>query len=536
MIQSTSLMLSALALRPSCLAAEPRALSKGGAIAGEATAARIGQDVLASGGTAVDAILSAALVAAIVSPHNCGIGGYGGHMVIALAGGRKPMAIDFNTTAPAKAKPDMFAPDQSGRIPGKANQHGWLAAGVPGVIAGIELAARKYATRSFRELLAPAIALADDGFTINKKLESVFRTNAAGLQRDRATAELYLPGGRVPENGGRWHNRDLAGLLGVLAKENSVEAFYRGPIARQIADAFREGGGLVTTEDLAAYQATEVEPIELRWNDFSIYTAPLTAGGLTSLEALRILQALNWTALPVERKGHARIEALRLAWTDRLNLLGDPQFADVPAAELLSQEHASKQAARISTALQERKPIALSPGSLPDRGTVNLSCCDAAGNMAALTLTHGDSFGAQVTVPRLGLTLGHGMSRFDPRPGRPNSVAPRKRPLHNMCPTVVTRNGVPVFAVGAAGGRKIPNAVFGVLLHYLESNGSAEAALKAARCHTEGDLKLTLESAWPETDVAHLRSIGFQIQTGGSAFASMATFDPASGACLAGSR
>ncbi len=536
MLRSTSLMLSALALRPSGWSTEAGTKSSGGAIAGEPTAARIGQDILDSGGSAIDAILSAALAAAVVSPHNCGIGGYGGHMVITLAESRKTVAIDFNTAAPAAATADMFALDANGRVRGKVNEHGWLAVGVPGVLAGIELAARKYATRSYGELRAPAIALAEDGFAVGKKLASVIRANGPGLQRDRATAELYLPGGRAPEEGEVWHNRDLARLLRVLAKDNSAEAFYHGPIARQIAAAFYESGGLLTADDLAAYRAVEVEPIELRQGAFSIYTAPLTAGGFTSMEALGILQALQWKALPPDRRAHARIEALRLAWADRLNLLGDPSFSSVPAVELLSQEYAVRQAGRITAALDERKPIALPFDTLPDRGTVNLSCCDAAGNLAALTLTHGDSFGAQVTVRGLGLKLGHGMSRFDPRAGRPNSVAPGKRPLHNMCPTVVARNGKAVFAVGGAGGRKIPNAVFDVLLHYLESEGSVEVALKAARCHSEGGLKLTLEPAWPKADIAHIKSIGYQIQTGGSALVSAAVFDTASGECSARAR
>src|SRR5687768_7405766 len=150
-----------------------------GAIAGEATAARFGQQVLESGGNAIDAILTAALVAAVVSPHNCGIGGYGGHMIVARMGQRKIGVIDFNTMAPRRATADMFAPDAAGRVRGRMNEHGWLASGVPGVIGGIELAARKYASRKFSELLAPAIALTSEGFPVGKKLASMIRANAS---------------------------------------------------------------------------------------------------------------------------------------------------------------------------------------------------------------------------------------------------------------------------------------------------------------------------------------------------------------------
>jgi gamma-glutamyltranspeptidase / glutathione hydrolase len=533
MLERSSLALGALILRPTQLLAQTAAVpSNRGAIAGEPTAARIGRSVLDSGGTAVDAILSAALVAAVVSPNNCGIGGYGGHMIFALAKTRKIGVIDFNSLSPARLKPDTFQINENGTVRGRLNERGWLAAGVPGTIAGIELAARRYATRTFAELLAPAIALADEGFPVGKNLVSSIRSSRAGLEKDPASAKLYLPNGNLPEVDSTFRNRDLAALLRILAQANSVDPFYRGPIARQIAEAFEKNGGLVTSEDLSAYQAQEVEPLELRWNDFSIFTAPLTAGGITALEALKILQTLQ--PLPPTQKTHARIEALRLAWADRLSLLGDPSAVAVP--DILAQEHVAKRASQISMALKERKPIATSIDLLPDSGTVNLSCCDGAGNLAALTLTHGNNFGAQVTVPGLGLTLGHGISRFNPRPGHPNSVGPRKRPLHNMCPTIVARNGTPVFAVGGAGGRKIPNAIFDVLLHYIESDGSSATALEGARCHTVGNLKLTLEARWPESDKVDLKSIGYEIQTGGSALVSAATFDPDSRTCRAGVR
>ena len=218
-------------------------------------------------------------------------------MILALKKPPKIVSIDFNTAAPALAKPEMFPLDSGGRVPGRSNEHGWLAAGVPGVLAGIELAARKYASRPFRDLLAPAIELAEEGFVAGKKIESVVRANAAPLKKDPASAELYFVEGRLPGADDLIRNRDLAGLLRLLAKENSVEPFYRGTIAQKIAAAFHEQGGLVTADDLARYEAVEVEPYELRWDGHTVYTAPLTAGGLTILEALNILQALDRKAL-----------------------------------------------------------------------------------------------------------------------------------------------------------------------------------------------------------------------------------------------
>lgn len=534
MLHSTGLMIGAMVFRGDAFSAEGAPAS--GAISGEPTAAAIGQDILHSGGNAIDAVLAAALAATVVSPQNCGVGGYGGHMLVALAQSRKIVSIDFNTAAPARADPRMFPVDEHGVVRSKTNEYGWLSAGVPGTIAGIELAARKYASRPFRDLLTPAITLAEDGFVAGKRLSSVIRTTAANLKKDPATAELYLPNGQPPEADEIVHNRDLARLLRALAEENSIEPFYRGSIAREIASAFQRNGGLVTLGDLSAYEAREVEPYELRWEGFSIYTAPLTAGGLTPVQALHTLQYLDWKLLTPVQKAHARIEALRLAWADRLALLGDPNFVAVPTARLLSREYAESRANQITNALKEGKPIALSFDVPPDGGTVNLSCADTLGNLAAITLTHGNSFGAQVTVPGLGLTLGHGMSRFDPRPDRPNSVGGAKRPLHNMCPTIVARDGRPLVALGGAGGRKIPNSIFDVLVSYCQSNGSVTTALETPRCHTVGDLDLTLEQGWRESDIASLKAIGYKIQTGSGALVSTAAFDPATGLCRAASR
>jgi gamma-glutamyltranspeptidase/glutathione hydrolase len=540
MLRRAGFGLGALALQPRTNFAQnatQEASHTTGAIIGEPTAARWGQEVLDTGGSAIDAILTAALVAAVVSPHNCGIGGYGGHMIIARADQKKVRVIDFNTIAPRRARPDMFAPDASGRIAGRVNERGWLASGVPGVIAGIELAARKFATRRFSALLAAAIELTAEGFIVGKKLASIIRANAPGLRNDPATASLYMPKGEPPGDDDIFRNPDLAKVLQTLAKENSVEPFYRGEIAQRIGDAFAQSGGLVDADDLGAYEAREVDPFTLALEPFTIHTAPLTAGGMTALETSQILRQVEWKKMEPLHQTHARVEALRIAWNDRLRLFGDPDFVSVPIEKLLSPDYAMEQAGRIRAAVEAKTKIAqAAPTFSEDHGTVNLSCCDRAGNFAALTLTHGDSFGAQVTVPGLGLTLGHGMSRFEVRPGLPNSVAPRKRPLHNMCPTVVARDGRVILAIGGAGGRKIPNAVFDVLFGFIQQNLSAREALEAPRCHSIGNNEVALEARWREEEAEYLKSIGFEIRRAQSAFVSLAQLDSKSEGCAAFAR
>ena len=537
MIARTTKALAVCSFAPGILSAADNTLSSRGAISGEPTAEKIATQILAQGGNVVDAIVAAALTAAVASPHNTGIGGYGGHMTIALANGKKVTAIDFNSAAPAAAREDMFAPDEKGNVRGAANQFGWLAAGVPGVLAGMQLALDRYGTRSFREVVQPAIKLARDGFTLTPGLANTIAGAATQFRADEGSRKLFFKDGEPLAAGDTYRNPDLAEMLSSLAQRNSVDSFYRGEIAGHIADEFKKHGGRVTAKDFAAYRAREVEPLALKWGDYDIRTAPLTAGGLTVLQALVILRALKWDKLPAEfERTHARIEALRFAWHDRLALLGDPEKAKVPVAKLLSPDYADEAAAQISRVVKDGKilPLTTQPRSQP--GTIHLSAVDKDGNMATCTLTHGGNFGARVTVDGLGLTLGHGMSRFEPRPGHPNSPGPGKRPLHNMCPTIVLRDGRPVFAVGARGGRQIPNAVFEVLTQFIALSRPMTEAVAAPRLHTEGNVELSLEKTWPASDLQSLARVGYTLKTGFAAVVSAVSFDPKSGVCHSATR
>ncbi len=499
-----------------------------GTVVGENTAARVGRDVLAGGGNVVDAVVAAALVACVVAPSNCGLGGYGGHMMVALANRNLVRAIDFNTAAPAAATKEMFTADERGLARGEASRYGWLAIGVPGTLAGVQLASDRFGTRPLRELAAPAIHLAQEGFAISQGLASAIKGRAAQLLKDPTTARLLFKDGRPLSAGETLRNSDLARMLSTLAEQNSVESFYRGDIAQRIADAAQKHGGLLTKQDMMAYQAREVAPLELEWQGNRILTAPLTAGGVTTLEAMAILKALNWTSWPDNAtKVQARIEALRVAWRDRLQLLSDPSQTEAPVERLLSADYTSQMAEKIKNTLKTGQPLIGPVETRTQDGTIHLSAVDQQGNLVAMTLTHGDSFGACVAVEGLGLILGHGMSRFELRPNHPNAPGPRKRPLHNMCPTIVLQDNIPVAALGGAGGRKIPNSVFDVLTRYIGQKMSLEQAMVAPRLHTEGSLNLTLDSRWPKAEEEYLKQLGYKIQTGNGALVSAVWLDPA---------
>jgi gamma-glutamyltranspeptidase / glutathione hydrolase len=501
-----------------------------GLVNGQVQGAEAGNAVLAAGGNAVDAAVCAALVAGVVAVPNCGIGGYGGHMVIGSPGG-KVTAIDFNTTAPAAAKPDMFGADEKGVVKGQANSFGWLAAGVPGTLAGLQLALDRLGTKKFPELVQPAIRYARDGFPVAKGFAAALKSSRDRLAKDPGSARLFFSKGEPLVEGATFRNPDLAAMLQALADKGRVDDFYAGRIAEKIAAAFRQNGGLVTAEDLAGYKAAEIKPLALNWQKHTIHTPPPTAGGLTFLEALAILKELKWAEQDPKdpAAAQARVEALRIAWDDRLRLLGDPKFADVPVERLLSEKYVRQCADRVRTAARANKPVDAKSDHRPAGGTIHLNAVDSSGLAVALTLTHGNGFGANVTVDGLGLVLGHGMSRFDPRPGRPNSIAGGKRPLHNMCPTVVTRDGKPLLAVGATGGRRIVNTVFDVLAYRLGEGKPLAEAVKAPRVHTEGDLDLILEKDWPAEVVKRLKDCGYAVKAGGAATATAIERDPKAG-------
>ncbi len=508
-----------------------------GVVRGEATADKIGDAVLASGGNAVDAMVTAALVATISAPAMTGIGGYGAAIVIASGDGKKVVSIDANSTAPAAAHAAMFPVDDKGNVRGRVNDHGWLAAGVPGILAGLQLALERHGTRSFRDCVGPAIALAKDGFPLTAAVATTIRNMAPVFGTHAGGRSFFLKNGSTPAAGDIFRNPQVAEMLATLAQRNSVESFYNGDIAQRIAEDFARYGGLVTAKDLAAYRAREVAPLRLAWNGAEVCTAPLTAGGFTMLQCLATLRALEFEKQPAGvARTHAYLEALRMAWDDRLKLLGDPDQAKVPQEKLLSVDYAKECAERVRSVVKAGKILAHPAVARPHSGTINLSVVDRQGNMAAITLTHGNGFGAGVTIDGIGLTLGHGMSRFDPSPAHPNAPGPGKRPLHNMAPAIVLRDGRPVLALGARGGRKIPNAVLECLVQHVAFGQPMERAVASLRAHTEGTPTVELEPKWPNEESAALGKLGYTMKSAASATVSAVSFDPRSGDCAGAMR
>ena len=477
-------------------------------VSGQTEAAEVGNQVLDKGGNAIDAIVAAALVAGVVAIPSTGIGGYGGHLIVGGLPGGKVSAIDLNTAAPAAMRETSFQADENGKVKDGINNHGWQSVGVPGVLAGLQKALDLFGTRSFSDSVQTAIRYAANGFTVSKGLAASFKSAENRFRRDVGSAKLFLPQGHSFNEGSTFRNPELARLLESLAETGNVAPFYQGEFAQQIANQSRANGGLLTAQDFANYEAHVVEPLSIQWNGYSVHTPPPTSGGLTVLQVLAILNALGWPDKSSSPEIEL-VEASRVAWSDRLTSLGDPKFNAIPVDRLLSSQAASAAAYRIREAIQGGAPLKLKSDGRTAGGTIHLNATDKNGLTAALTFTHGDSFGSLVTADGLGMLMGHGLSRFDPRPGKANSPGPSKRPLHNMCPTLVTRGDQVVLAVGATGGRRIVSAVTNVLARYVGQGESLEKATQHPRIHTEGDVAITVDANLP--NVQKLVAFGYHV-------------------------
>ncbi|MCE9530107.1 MAG: gamma-glutamyltransferase family protein [Planctomycetes bacterium] len=369
-------------------------------------------------------------------------------------------------------------------------------------------------TRKLSDVAKHAIKLGRDGFPVSKGFAAAMKTYRERLAKDPGCAKMFLKNGEPFAEGAIYRNPAFASLLEKFAERESFATFYKGDVADKIAAAFKENNGIVTAGDLAAYRAIEVEPLSLKWNGFTLYTPPPSSGGLTVLQTLSILKALGWPAAQANETVVTRtfVEALRIAWTDRFQFLGDPQKIKVPIARLLSEEHAKTSAERVREALKSGKPVEAKSDGRSANGTVDLNAIDSSGLTAALTFTHGGYLGAQVAIEELGIVFGHGMSRFDPRPGRANSPGPGKRPLHNMCPTIVTKDGQSVLSVGATGGRKIVSAVTAVLANRIGHGMAITDTVNKPRIHSEGDLATIVDN--DIKGVEALKDLGYTVTTG----------------------
>lgn len=497
-------------------------------VAQEALATQIGVDILKAGGNAVDAAVATGFALAVTYPRAGNIGG-GGFMVIWLAKPKKAVAIDYREMAPQAIHKDSFLDDQGNADPQKSLKSG-LGIGVPGSVAGLALAHRKYGSGKFTlaQLIAPAIALARDGFTVTGDLADTFVAAKPLFERWPSSVKVMLkPDGSSWGEGERLVQADLANTLEAIAKAGP-QAFYDGEIAEKIAAAVREAGGVMTAQDFRKYRVKERRPVTGTYRNFGIISMPPpSSGGTHLIEMLNILEPYDLKASgPTSaQSAHLMIEAMRRAYADRAVYLGDPDFVRVPVRGLTSKNYARivgktiGERATPSSEIRNGDPVAAEGDN-----TTHFSVVDRYGNAVANTTTLNLSYGNGLVAEGTGVLLNNELDDFAAKPGVPNAFglvgatanapAPRKRPLSSMTPTIVTRDGKPYLVTGSPGGSRIITTVLQIVINVLDHGMDVASAVAAPRIHHQWlPDEVFAEKTYPEETLKGLEERGHRIAT-----------------------
>ncbi|WP_175426053.1 gamma-glutamyltransferase [Ralstonia pseudosolanacearum] len=475
--------------------AAPVAAENGMVVAAQHLASRVGVDVLKRGGNAVDAAVAVGYALAVVYPAAGNLGG-GGFMTIQLADGRKTF-LDFREVAPKGATANMYL-DKDGNVIKGLSTKGHLAVGVPGTVSGMEYAREKYGTWSRTELIAPAIRLADKGFALDQGDVDMLLTSTKNFQEDPASGAIFLNKGQPYQVGQKLVQRDLARTLHAISVKGT-DGFYKGWVGKAIVASSQAGKGLITQEDLDGYKTRELAPVECDYRGYHVVSAPPpSSGGVVICEMLNILEGYPLKDLGYHsaQAVHYQIEAMRHAYVDRNSYLGDPDFVKNPLDRLLDKHYAEK----IRAVIDPKKAGVskdIKPGVEPHEGsnTTHYSIADRYGNAVSVTYTLNDWFGAKVTAAKTGVILNDEMDDFTAKVGVPNlyglvqgeanAIAPGKRPLSSMSPTIVTRDGKPVMVVGTPGGSRIITAVLQTMLNAIDYGMNVQEAVDMPRFHQQ---------------------------------------------------
>ena len=473
--------------------APPLEAQHGMVVSSQRLASEAGVDILKAGGNAVDAAVAVGYAEAVVNPC-CGNIGGGGFMTLHLADGRDRF-INFRETAPAASTATMYLDETGKPIPG-ASLYGYKAAGVPGSVLGLDTALRAYGSMPRAQVMAAAIRLARDGFVLTRGDTDILASGTKRFAADPGLARIFLRADGTPfEPGDRLVQTDLAATLQRIA-DQGADAFYRGDIPARIEAASRAGGGILTAADFAGYTVTDTEPLRCAYRGYAFLSSPPpSSGGATMCEILQILAGYDMKALGFHSAAsvHAMVEAMRHAFLDRNTYLGDPAFVQNPLDHLLSADYA----AAIRAVIPERAGVSrdVQPGVAPHEKTetTHYSVVDQAGNAVSVTYTINGFFGAYAMAPGTGVLLNDEMDDFTIKPGVPNlfglvqgtanSIAPGKRPLSSMAPTIVTKDGHTVLVLGSPGGSRIITITLETMLNVIDYGMQPQEAVDAPRIH-----------------------------------------------------
>lgn len=464
-------------------------------VAQDRIAAEVGRNILKKGGNVVDAAVATGFALAVTHPQAGNLGG-GGFMLIKLADRDHSIAIDFREMAPALSTRDMFL-DTAGEVDINRARFSHLSAGVPGSVMGLTMALEKYGSLPLKEVLAPAIKLAEKGFPISKSLADALSEYSDRFKRDPSSVAYFTRNGTPFKAGEVLVQRDLARTLKKIAR-NGAKGFYEGPVADQIVREMKHNGGLISLEDLKAYTAVEREAVYGRFRGYDIVSMPPpSSGGVHLIEMLNVLEGYDLSGMGHNSADYLGllVETMRRAYADRSAYLGDPDFFQVPVAALTSSDYAQTIRAQINPRRATRSAD-VAPGLGPigeSEQTTHYSVMDNKGNAVAVTTTLNFTFGSSFSVDGAGFLLNNEMDDFSAKPGTPNGygllggeaneIGPGKRPLSSMSPTIAIKDGKAVFATGTPGGSTIINIVLQNVLNILEFGMNPMQANASPKIH-----------------------------------------------------
>jgi gamma-glutamyltranspeptidase / glutathione hydrolase len=504
---------------------QPIAAKHGMVVAQEKIAAKVGADIMARGGNAIDAAVATGFAMAVTYPRAGNIGG-GGFMVIHTAGG-EDITIDYRETAPAAATRDMFlGPD--GKPDAAASRYSALGIGIPGTVAGLALALDKYGSTKFSlsDLLQPAIALARDGFVVADDTADTLNEMQGRTARWPSSVKIFSRADGTPlQSGDTLIQSDLATTLTAIAAQGP-RGFYEGPVAQKLVDGINKAGGIFALDDLKTYQPVIRAPVRGTYRGYDIVSMPLpSSGGTVLTETLNILEGFPMADL---HRGsapslHVMIEAMKRAYADRARYLGDPAFVNAPLAFLIAKDYAAKQRASIDTKRATPWTDALS--AVPPRegqNTTHYSVVDSAGNAVSNTYTLNFPYGVGLVADGTGVLLNNELDDFTAAPGASNAFGlvgfeanlpgPGKRPLSSMSPTIVLKDGKPVLVTGSPGGSRIISTVLQVIVNVIDYKMDIASAVGAPRLHHQWlPDEVRIERDFSEETLGALRAMGHSV-------------------------
>jgi gamma-glutamyltranspeptidase / glutathione hydrolase len=489
-------------------------------VSSEPNATRAGVEILKEGGNAVDAAVAVGFTLAVTYPFAGNIGG-GGFMLIRMANGTSVM-VDYREEAPGAATHNMYLDAEGNLIP-DASIVGARAVGVPGTVAGLALAERKYGKLGLARVMAPAIRLAKDGFTVSYALSQSLRHSAKLLSQFSASKRIYLKDGNFYEPGEVFKQPELAHTLELVSRKGR-DGFYQGETAKLLVATMKHDGGIIAQDDLNHYQAKLRTPLTGEFRGYTVVTdPPPSSGGVALIEMLNILEPLDLGRPDSYHAMHLMVEAMRRAYADRAKYMGDTDFVSVPIRGLISRAYADELREQMLAAKPDAPVAAGKPAQYESSNTTHFSVVDAEGDAVANTYTLNNGYGSGVTVAGAGFLLNDEMDDFASKPGSPNmfgliqgeanSIAPHKRPLSSMTPTIVVKNNQPFLVLGSPGGGTIINTVMETLLNVIAFKMDVLEAVTTPRFHNQWmPDKLFLEKWGFSADtVDKLKAAGYKV-------------------------